>query len=62
MRIIYIDPDDSNGDRESESNEGVKESAGDNGRAQQVDSPESHPLSQGNNYEWLSDDRNIQIS
>ena len=60
MRIIYIDPDDSNGDRESESN-GVEESAGDDGRAQQVDSPESHPLSQGN-YEWLSDDRSIQIS
>lgn len=47
---------------ESESNEGVEESTGDDGRAQQVDSPESNPLSQGNIYEWLSDDRNIPIS
>ena len=59
--IVYIDPDDSNCDRESESNEGVEESMGDDGRVQQVDSPESHPRSQGN-YEWLNDDHNIPIS
>ena len=57
LQIIYVDPDDSNGDKESESNEVVEEPADDDGRAQQLDSPENHPLSQGNNYDikWLND-------